>query len=445
MYGSRLLVWAATAALSITAAAQTFITAPISSAAVPTTLVSSATTPTASSQPSGPTVILIKVGEGGRHMFEPDTVTARVGDIVRFLFYPGGHSVARAPYKYPCVSYELGGEPGNGWFTGEGLSPDINQNPPPYWDLAINDTLPNFFYCAAKSSCSKNKMIGVINPNSTQTFDVQKAEVQKATFDLKPGEGWPVEEGKPSTSTSTPSSTSAPSTESGGKSGLSAGAIAGIAVGAAAVVAIVAALIFFCGRRGGFKKAYRKSMVQPSAPGPDAAAAPPTMVEAQYHNQHNPASPVPTPAGLKSPGQTSFATFSTHPHMDRNDPYRSMTASPQHPPYPYGTPPPPHQNPASPGSVYGFNTYNGHTVSTPGSPPIPGPNSPLMIGELSSVPHARGTDSAPVELPSGDGSSVRPPSMMPGSPPPQYESGNNGNGGAKADWTAGEENQFPKR
>lgn len=63
-----------------------------------------------------------------------------------------------------------------------------------------------------------------------------------------------------------------------------------------------------------------------------------------------------------------------------------------------------------------------------------GPNLPLMIGELSSVPHSRGAEPAPVELPSGDDPSVRPPSMLPGLSPPQYESGN-----------VGEENQFQKR
>lgn len=249
-----------------------------------------------------------------------------------------------------------------------------------------------FFYCSARTSCSEEHMVGVINPNSTHTYEKQFEYAHFANYDLKPGETWKDEDpnkGIPSsTSAPSPSSTPAPSTkpEEGGskKSGLGAGAIAGIAIGAAAVVIIAAALLYLCGRRGGFDKAYRKSAIQPQTPSPDAAAALPTMAEAQYHNQHNPASPVPTPAGLKSPGQASFATFSTHPHMDHNDPYRSMTASPQHPPYPYGTSPPPHQNPASPGSVYGFNTYNGHTVTTPGSPPIHGPNSPPMIGELSS-------------------------------------------------------------
>lgn len=228
-------------------------------------------------------------------------------------------------------------------------------------------------------------MVGVINPNATHSYEKQFEYAQFATYDLKPGQTWKDEDPNKGIPTPTPTPSTKPEEGGGKKSGLGAGAIAGIAIGAAAVVVIAAALLYLCGRRGGFDKAYRKSVIQPQGPAPDAAAAGgPTMVEAQYHNQHNPASSVPTPAGLKSPGQSSFATFSTHPQMDTNDPYRIMTASPQHPPYSYGTPPSPHQNPASPGSAYGFNTYNGHAVSTPGSPPIPGPNSPLMIGELSS-------------------------------------------------------------
>lgn len=218
-------------------------------------------------------------------------------------------------------------------------------------------------------------MVGAVNTNATQTWEAQYNSSMKAKYDLKPGETWQPEDpdfGKP-TSTPTPSTT--PVEGVGKKSGLGAGAIAGIAIGAAAVVVIAAVLLYLCGRRGGFDKAYRKSAIQPQTPAPDAAAAPPTMVQTQYHNPH--ASPVPTAAGLKSPAQASFATFSTHPHMDPNDPYRSMTASPQHPQYPYGTPPPPRQNPISPGPGYGFNTYNGHAVSTPGSPP-------MMVGELSS-------------------------------------------------------------
>lgn len=214
-------------------------------------------------------------------------------------------------------------------------------------------------------------MIGVINPNATHTWEAQHQFAMSAPYDLKPGETWKAEDpdhGKPS-STPTPSTKSE---EGGGKkSGLSAGAIAGIAIGAAAVVVIAAALLYLCGRRGGFDKAYRKSVIQPQTAAADTAGAP-SMVEAQYNNGNNanPASLVPAAVGLKSPAQASFATFSTHPHMDPNDPY------------PYGIPPP-QQNPASPGSVYGFNTYNGQPVSTPGSPPM-GPNSPLMIGELSS-------------------------------------------------------------
>ncbi|EAA35259.2 hypothetical protein GE21DRAFT_1393 [Neurospora crassa] len=431
MYGSRLFVGVATAALSITAAAQTLST--------PSTFVSNRASSTSSStsisatptRAAGPNVIVIEVGKHG-HIFEPHEVTdAKKGDVIRFNFYPTGHSVARAEFEFPCFPWELyhPNEAGM-WSSGENYTDPESFDKPLEWQFTLDTEEPMFFYCSARTSCSTHKMIGVINPNATHSWDAQRKYAEQVTYDLKPGETWKAEDpnyGK----------------EDGSKkSGLSAGAIAGIAIGAAAVVAIAAALVFFCGRRGGFQKAYRKSAIHPPAPGTDAAGAP-TMVEAQYHNQHNPASPVQTPAGLKSPGQASFTTFSTYPHMDPSDPYRSMTASPQQPPYPYGTPPP-QQNPGSPGSVYGYNTYNGHAMSAPGSAPVPGPNSPLMIGELSSVPHSRDVNyQAPVELPSGDGTSVRPPSTMPGSPPPQYESGSNE--GAKQGWTVGEENQFQKR
>ncbi|KAK3398038.1 hypothetical protein B0T20DRAFT_355074 [Sordaria brevicollis] len=385
MYGSRLLAGAATAALTMTAAAQTFITAPIPSLA-------STATSTASLQQStsSPRIHNVTVG------FKDDM-----------------------------------------WSSGEDYANVTDMGKPVEWLFTVRNDAPMFFYCSARRSCSEHQMIGVINPNATHTWEIQLDYAKRASYDLKPGETIPAEDpefGKP---TSTPSSPPTPSTkpeEDGGKkSGLGAGAIAGIAIGAAAVVVIGAALLYLCGRRGGFDKAYRKSVLQLQTPAADSAGAP-TMVEAQYNNGNNanPVSPVPAAAGLKSPAQASFATFSTHPHMDPNDPYRSMTASPQQPPYPYGTPPP-QQNPASPGSVYGFNSYNGQPVSTPGSPPM-GPHSPLMIGELSSVPHSRSAEPAPVELPSGDGPTVRPPSMLPGSPPPQYESGN-----------AGEEHQYGKR
>lgn len=59
-------------------------------------------TPT-SSMPA--TTHTISVGGAG-FKFTPENLTAEVGDVVEFRFYPTGHSVVRAELGYPCIPYE---------------------------------------------------------------------------------------------------------------------------------------------------------------------------------------------------------------------------------------------------------------------------------------------------------------------------------------------------
>jgi hypothetical protein len=164
-------------------------------------------------------------------------------------------------------------------------------------------------------------MIGVINPNATQSFAAQMAYAENVTYQLAPGEPFPSE-----TPTGLPRPTSTSGSNSGGGDGgdsdgggggggLSTGAIAGIAIGAAAVLIIAAALIYLCGRRGGFEKAYRKSGLPGFGAGTAAGgSASPHMVEANYAN---------APVGgvgigvvgrttPKSPGQMTMSTFAGH-------------------------------------------------------------------------------------------------------------------------------------
>lgn len=163
-------------------------------------------------------------------------------------------------------------------------------------------------------------MIGVINPNSTQTIEGQLKAAENVGYQLAPGDDWPSEDDKNhpggsggSNNNSGSSGSSSGSDSGSGGGGLSKGAIAGIAIGAAAVLIIAAALIYLCGRRGGFDKAYRKSALLPfgrsnagsgtNGGAADAGAVPgPDMVEANYAN-----------ANPKSPGQTTVgSTFCGH-------------------------------------------------------------------------------------------------------------------------------------
>lgn len=223
----------------------------------------------------------------------------------------------------------------------------------PTFSLRVNDTQPIFFYCAAPGSCIDNYMIGVINPNSTETLDIQLDYTKNTTLQLSPGDPLPSETAASGSAgaTSQPTSGSSPGGHSGSR--LSSGAIAGIAIGGAVVVVLAAALIYLCGRRGGIDKAYTRQGGR--------SAPPPPMIEAKYD----------TAGGApKSPGQETFATtaYSTTPS---NDPYQPQQAGYGHagavPGYSVSSASPP------PVSVHSHSSYQ-HFGAAPGM------GSPLMQG-----------------------------------------------------------------
>ncbi|RAH55689.1 hypothetical protein BO85DRAFT_451481 [Aspergillus piperis CBS 112811] len=188
------------------------------------------------------------------HQYSPHNVSAAVGDIIVFEFYPRNHSVVKADYLAPCV-------PASGEIFYSGIFNSFNEEdgqlvgPPPTWSLVVNDTEPTFFYCTAIDSCIGNGMVGVINPNSTMTFESQYNRAKTYPYMLVPGQSIPAEGTIAPTSTST--STSSPSnTPSSSSPALSTGAIVGIVIGSVAFIAILGALFFLLGRN----RVYRQWM-----------------------------------------------------------------------------------------------------------------------------------------------------------------------------------------
>jgi hypothetical protein len=320
-----------------------------------------------------------------------------------FNFYPGGHRVARAEYKQPCIPYEYTGAGKKGFWTGI-FAPQVITVPPPHYDVLVNDTEPIFFYCGAPGSCNQYSMVGVVNPTDEMTLDTQKAFAANSSLQLVPGEPFPSETLKP---TNTPTSTPQPGGGNGGaggssqdaskdssNSGLGAGAIAGIAIGAAAVLVIGAGIIYLCGRRGGFERAHRKGL-QPI--GPHGSIPPGAINGGMVENRY---------MGPASPGQHTVASF---PGTER-DPYRfsGQTTTPLAGHF-TGTPPPPH----SPG-------MNGFYPS--GAP------SQQFDNASQHVYYAGVTSPQPIPSPQFQSPPSAPPSELPAadhpanghSPPPQY-------------------------
>lgn len=152
-------------------------------------------------------------------------------------------------------------------------------------------------------------MIGVVNPNATHTLDAQLAAAREAPYQLAPGEPFPTETPSPRPPPS-PSPPPPPPPGGDGAAALGAGPIAGIAIGGTAVVLLAAVVIYLCGRRGGFDKAYRKMVGFSNfggGVGGGGAVVPPDVLEARGGGgggggyPANPKSPSPAPMSTMMP------------------------------------------------------------------------------------------------------------------------------------------------
>jgi hypothetical protein len=97
-------------------------------------------------------------------------------------------------------------------------------------------------------------MVGVVNPNSTQTLAAQIEAAKSADYGVAPGEPVPGE----ATSTGATSTPTSSSSAGGPSDGQVVGMIVGVCVGIAAFVALVGALCFFVWRSKSWKKNVQK-------------------------------------------------------------------------------------------------------------------------------------------------------------------------------------------
>lgn len=287
---------------------------------------------TASRTSAGPSIVTASGSSHATHIvtvgkllnqFDPDSLTAKVGDVIQFAFYPTNHSVGRAEYHQACIPYEDTGEKKIGFWSGFFPVDKVLPNPPT-WNLTINHTDPVFFYCAAPGSCINYQMVGLINPNESVSLARQKQDASNAQYMLAPGQPFPSEDEVPagdvnpeyneyneynekasgnSSSSSSSSSTSSPSaqatksfaaipshTPAESSQKLSTGAIVGIVIAGVVVAILVGALFFLLGRQKTILQFMRRGQYQV----PGAQNLPgdqPGMTSPQPHMASFPSSP----------------------------------------------------------------------------------------------------------------------------------------------------------
>ncbi|KAL4884755.1 hypothetical protein BJY04DRAFT_215207 [Aspergillus karnatakaensis] len=128
----------------------------------------------------------------------------------------------------------------------------------PTWNWTVANYEPTFFYCTGRESCIVNGMVGVINPNSTRTWESQHKAALEAPYMLLPGQPMPAEGDEGANTGTNPGTTATHSTSTtpspSNSDSLSGGAIAGIVVGAVSFVIILCVLLFLLGRNHVYKK-----------------------------------------------------------------------------------------------------------------------------------------------------------------------------------------------
>ncbi|KAF2085965.1 hypothetical protein K490DRAFT_67252 [Saccharata proteae CBS 121410] len=219
----------------------------------------------------------ISVGDAaGRPTFIPDTTTASIGDIIKYVFYPSNRSVARAAFGYPCVPYEdTVANHSGGFFSGYqpvALASSYNESALPTYMLRIGSMRPIFFYDTSLNSCHGNSMVGVINPVDSNQLESQKALAATGTFRLEPSQAVPSGTSFPTVSytgtattsadsDSTTSDSSPSSTSTGGDNDNKSetGLIAGATVGGIAGLALIVALVLLLLRRQRKRKEHTRA------------------------------------------------------------------------------------------------------------------------------------------------------------------------------------------
>ncbi|KAK1758861.1 extracellular serine-rich protein [Echria macrotheca] len=138
--------------------------------------------------------VSVAVGQNG-FTFSPSSVTAAIGDIIEYSFFPPNHSVIMGDFNNACMPAATGGF-FSGFMTGASSASSSSSSSSgggggglgyrqtsaggSVFQVKINSTDPIFFYCGVPTHCQAG-MVGVINPNSSQTLSAYQSKASSSS------------------------------------------------------------------------------------------------------------------------------------------------------------------------------------------------------------------------------------------------------------------------
>ncbi|KAH8834709.1 hypothetical protein DL96DRAFT_1454350, partial [Flagelloscypha sp. PMI_526] len=106
----------------------------------------------------------ITVGKGG-NKYDPPFVHAKIGDKVKFQFFPKNHTVTQSPFDTPCTAQAYG--------ISSGFQPVSDDYNTKWFEFEVKEETPLWFYCQQAKHCSEDGMVFAVNPPTygDKTFD----------------------------------------------------------------------------------------------------------------------------------------------------------------------------------------------------------------------------------------------------------------------------------
>ncbi|KAG5963670.1 hypothetical protein E4U58_003469 [Claviceps cyperi] len=122
---------------------------------------------------------IIKITATTDSAFNPNSVTAKTGDVLEFHFQSGNHSVVAGDYHFACSPLPIG----YGFFSGY-VNVDPGQIGKVFRVSLVNEE-PLVFYSSQTGDCSRG-MVGIVNPNEQQNLENYMMRASLMSQDMIP-------------------------------------------------------------------------------------------------------------------------------------------------------------------------------------------------------------------------------------------------------------------
>ncbi|KEP47425.1 putative plastocyanin-like domain protein [Rhizoctonia solani 123E] len=106
----------------------------------------------------------VTVGAGGQLRYNPEYVSAGVGDYIKFEFHPKNHTVTESSFNQPCNRID------GGFRTGFVPVPPDTKAHFPTKVFKVTDNKPHWFYCGQIDHCPAGMVFAVNPPHKGNTF-----------------------------------------------------------------------------------------------------------------------------------------------------------------------------------------------------------------------------------------------------------------------------------